>query len=284
MFVKYEIKSILFQISIFGNTYSSTLNFRYYSTWLRVSDANIILFNREVSSMMLDRMLKIDKISQCRFPIPVPCNQQPELIHVDLRLPYTLSCKISGVDYLSYKWRKADTELALSTAELVIPACSVDDLGPYTCQVFGENYGKIAEKTFSLQYSKEINVLSKDLERNAIIWVEGWPLDEVELRCTTEAGEVLPVYRGNVSRDTTPPRIKLTATNPKNTSDINCDVMNRSTKLSYYSFKFNCQLQLLNVIAYTPPRVRLTATNPKNTTDINCDVIINKNGSAVLAS
>ena len=202
--------------------------------------------------MMMDRMLKIDKISQCRFPIPVPCNQQPELIHVDLRLPYTLSCKISGVDYLSYKWRKADTELALSTAELVIPACSVDDLGPYTCQVFGENYGKIAEKTFSLQYSKEINVLTKDLERNAIIWAEGWPLDEVELRCTTEAGEVLPVYRGNLSRDTTPPRIKLTATNPKNTSDINCDVMNRSTKLSYYSFKFNCQLQLLNGECFKP--------------------------------
>ena len=74
-------------------------------------------------------------------------------------------------------------------------------------------------------------------------------MDEIELRCSTEAGEVFPIYRGNVSRDTTPPRVKLTATNLKNASDINCAVMSRSTKLSYYSFKFNFregQLQLLN--------------------------------------
>lgn len=226
-------------INIFSQSPNSALfkfhtTFRYDSTWFRVSDANIIYINREVSSTVMDRMLKIDEISQCRFP--VPCDQQPELIPVDLRLPYSLSCKVSGVEYLSYKWWKADTELILSAAELVIPACSVDDLGLYTCQVFGENYGKIAEKMFSLQYSKEINVLSRDLERNPIIWVEGWPLDEVELRCLSEAGEVLPFYRGNVSHDHVPPRVKLTATNPKNTSDINCDVINKngSTVLATY--------------------------------------------------
>ena len=223
---------------------SMVVSYNYLSEerWNQLQISNKTLYNT-VRIQNTGECTVYKYISACSDPTPRLCDEEQTVSKaVHLGSSYTLSCTGSGAPHLDVDWTKdgEPTDLkpktVLTTSEpdnriestLTLVSVTINDLGTWNCRIHNRNFNDSITKSYTLHVqvalleAPRLGYYREDDRERQFRWVvQGWPLEQVKLDCSTEANVTKSITGNNTICPLITPKSILTLT-LKNDDPVYC--------------------------------------------------------------